>query len=205
MGPNLIFGNNFWFGSKLACDATVSKPQTAISQSNLKLHHILNNISAIHVEYKLYVTNFTSPQQIDVQFVIHPLIHLGLCLPSSCPDSEMKLHLQHYLAQNFTANSIEIHRPQMLYAKELRLTSKLFRVPAFFALLILFLVTLVAGIMEFYYHRQSESSSTEYGTRNWDRIDCGKILNCFSLLDNFKAIQSTATSPNAILCVNGLR
>lgn len=115
-----IWGYNYFLGSRIACESTNNEPpQTLGISSKSKIHSILSNTSPVSVKYQVFILNFTSPTQLDVQFNVRPLIHIGLCLPATCDPLEYYRSIENSIEKSFNASHVaEIYDVKVLYHKE---------------------------------------------------------------------------------------
>lgn len=215
-----MWGFNYWLGSQLACDAMNVNRELPISMANLKLHRILNNLTDIAVEYRIFVMNFTSSHQLDVQLNVRPLIHIGLCLPRSCgADLIVSDHLRDYLLRGVGADKLPIQTADVLYTKNMtfEIIEFVLSIPFYILVAVVFVTCLIALVAFIYQSRHNKSTSDNLspaeGISNSEktgrRLFVDKIIRCFSVRDNYKYIMQTTSSSTAstdsILCINGIR
>lgn len=213
ISSGFVWGSNFFLGSKPACDSINFQNESLGLSSKVKsLHSILAHRSPVAVAYQVFVANFTSDHQIDVEFNVRPLIHLGLCLPRSCDP------VGFYAAVQEAFESVDVYSIQNVivqYHKEgLDKKWAVLEVPEFYILLMI--AGFSVGISVIYSFFWMEKKKALDSSRN---TDCeggtdkkGESPNmmenfckCFSLEENKKKLFNTSTPPKEIRSINGIR
>lgn len=101
-----LYGNNYYLGSKFMCESLNNPPDIYVAPYEHRLMDLstLEVKSAFPVEYRMIYLNHTSKLQFIVEQFFHSLrtIHLGLCLPKSCEDSDLEILSNRFIAKTFS-------------------------------------------------------------------------------------------------------
>lgn len=90
-GVGFTSGNNFWLGRELACNminAPREIPMT-VTENRRMLPDFIDSASKIPVKYRMFYANHTSNVQFDTEIFIFYGLHIGLCFPENCQESEV--------------------------------------------------------------------------------------------------------------------
>lgn len=83
-------GNNFWLGRELACNminAPRKIPMTT-TENRRMLPDFIDAASTIAVKYRMFYANHTSNIQFDTEMFSFFGLHIGLCFPENCQESD---------------------------------------------------------------------------------------------------------------------
>lgn len=83
------------------------------------------------MDYRVVYLRHKSPWQVEVKLMSEQIIHIGLCLPTSCRSTEVKELTSDYMAGSFMENDIFEMQPEMLYVKDLKLRETFYDRPSF--------------------------------------------------------------------------
>lgn len=209
IGPGFVWGANFFLGSKTACNAINQKRSLGISSDAEPLNSILSQTSPVPVAYQVFIANFTSNHQIDVQFNVRPLIHVGLCLPKSCNVNVFYDSLKDVLESE---DMYEIQNVTVQYHKEgLNDEWALWKIPELY---ILASIGALSMCLSFLYtsalspQRKDQNgniANCEAGVEKTTPTSMQKVVSCFSLTENYKKIVQTSTPTKEIRPINGIK
>lgn len=73
------------------------------------------------MDYRVIYLRHNSPWQVELKLMSEQIIHIGLCLPSSCKSSEIQQLTSDYMAGSFRDSDIFEMQPEVLYVKDLKL------------------------------------------------------------------------------------
>lgn len=85
-----MWGNSFWLGGERACHLLNDPPTISLIKSAARnmYENVTKIASEIPVEYRMFYIRHTSPLQFDPDLFNKSILHLGLCFPKSCDDSQ---------------------------------------------------------------------------------------------------------------------
>ncbi|XP_017865390.1 PREDICTED: nose resistant to fluoxetine protein 6 isoform X1 [Drosophila arizonae] len=118
-----IFGQNYWLGSREAC-GSMQRPLgiTLSKQYKRQMHNgLITQQSPFDMDYRVIYLRHNSPWQVELKLMSEQIIHIGLCLPSSCKSSEIQQLTSDYMAGSFKDSDIFEMQPEVLYVKDLKL------------------------------------------------------------------------------------
>ncbi|KAH8297034.1 hypothetical protein KR044_003869 [Drosophila immigrans] len=123
-----IFGQNYWLGSREACRAVQRPVGVTLSKHHERVMHfgLLTQQAPFEMDYRVVYVRHSSPWQVQIKIMTEEIIHIGLCLPSSCQSSEIQALTSDYLASGYMDNNIFELRPEVLYVKDLQLRDAFF-------------------------------------------------------------------------------
>lgn len=92
-----MWGNNFWLGGERACYLLNNPPAIhMIRSAKRKMHENVTSIaSKVPVEYRMFYASHQSTIQFDADLFNKSVLHIGLCLPQSCNQSESQTMAEH--------------------------------------------------------------------------------------------------------------
>lgn len=101
-----FYGNNYFLGSKFMCESLNNPPDIYLAPYKHRFMNLsmLKVKSDIPLEYRMIYLNHTS----RLQFIYEQLylstrtIHLGLCLPKSCVESDMEILSNQFITKTFS-------------------------------------------------------------------------------------------------------
>ncbi|XP_065368747.1 nose resistant to fluoxetine protein 6-like [Calliphora vicina] len=208
-----VFGQNFWFGSQEACGA-VRRPVGITLSENfprvMKLG-IIKEIAPFDMDYRVVYLRHNSPWQVEIKLMSEQIIHIGLCLPSSCASPEIQ-------------QLIYDIQPEVLYMKDLKISDNFFERESF-KLISVFVAFILAMILLASHLKakanevvtkldnispleESDASSSQniadINLSNYPQLR--NFIMCFDVQENCTKIFSTKESkPSEIPVINGLR
>jgi hypothetical protein len=89
---SFTWGNNFWLGSEMGCKHLVDAPKINLMPS--KMRNMLENATDIRSEipltYRMFYIAHRSSIQFDIAIFNRSLIHMGICMPKACIESDAR-------------------------------------------------------------------------------------------------------------------
>ncbi|XP_065367677.1 nose resistant to fluoxetine protein 6-like [Calliphora vicina] len=222
-----VFGQNFWFGSQEACGA-VRRPVGITLSENfprvMKLG-IIKEIAPFDMDYRVVYLRHNSPWQVEIKLMSEQIIHIGLCLPSSCASPEIQQLMGDYVKEGlFVENDIYDIQPEVLYMKDLKISDNFFERESF-KLISVFVAFILAMILLASHLKakanevvtkldnispleETDASSSQniadINLSNYPQLR--NFIMCFDVQENCTKIFSTKESkPSEIPVINGLR
>lgn len=132
-GPGFLLGNNHWLGSRIGCESVKTPLYVTMSDrfERLMKPDLLYDTAPFDVNYRVVYAKHYSPWQIEVKFHTENLLHIGLCLPKSCSNSEVHNLTQEFLNTRMldTQNLFEFES-DVLLVKDLNLRENFFYKPS---------------------------------------------------------------------------
>lgn len=184
----------------------MSQQSLGISHQVESLHSILGNVTLVSVTYQVFLLNFTSAHQIDVQFNVRPFIHLGLCLPTSCVATEFYPALEKYFENYYRPSDPSVVAAVMYHKEGLNEKWVILKIPEFYILCLIGVasisLSLISGRMSL---REEVLPKSMPGNSDNVKENFSKIFSCFSIKDNSRQLFSTATHAREIRPINGIR
>lgn len=163
------------------------------------------------VAYQVFVVNFTSPKQIDVQFNVRPFIHIGLCLPLSCDLTDFYHPLEENIVNSL--QSLDVRNVKVLYHKEgLNYRWNVLKIEEFYILLATIALSIAISLLYKILFQKKCVSKEEEPAKDCERNQGKKrrgigetLLKCFSIKDNWHQVFQNKTPPKEISGINGIR
>ncbi|XP_054739834.1 nose resistant to fluoxetine protein 6-like [Anastrepha obliqua] len=124
-----VFGQNFWLGSREACGTVKSPVAITLSKNYQRIMHfaLITERAPFDVDYRVVYLRHHSPWQVEIKMMSEEIIHVGLCLPTTCTTHEIEEMSRAYLERSlFVENDIYDIRPQVVYVKDLKLNASFF-------------------------------------------------------------------------------
>lgn len=88
---------------------------------------LIREVASFEVDYRIVYAKHHSPWQIEIKFHTENLLHIGLCLPKSCSNSEVHNLTQEYLnSRMLDAQNIFEFESDVLLVKDLKLRENFF-------------------------------------------------------------------------------
>ncbi|XP_036330636.1 nose resistant to fluoxetine protein 6-like [Rhagoletis pomonella] len=226
-----VFGQNFWLGSREACGAVKNPVAITLSKNYQRIMHfaLITERAPFDVDYRVVYLRHHSPWQVEIKMMSEEIIHVGLCLPTTCTSREIEELSTAYLERGlFVESDIYDIRPQVVYVKDLKLSKSFFEKRTF-KMMSAFLT--FTGIMllaaAFLRGKPAAETSREKNTvaanANEDDIttpnmtiahnedaqplpDLRDFVKCFDVLDNYdKMFTLKKCVTREIPVINGLR
>ncbi|XP_036224286.2 O-acyltransferase like protein isoform X2 [Bactrocera oleae] len=134
--PGFTFGHNFWLGNSEVCHA-VAQPVTSQTSPNLPHHmkaELLTSVAPFAADFRVIYLRHNSSWQVDPIVIAFGIrVHVGICLPSSCAEHEIRGLMEIYLGSDrFAANALYDMNLQYDYAKDLKPKAATFRRTSFY-------------------------------------------------------------------------
>lgn len=128
-GSGFLLGNNHWFGSEKGCQSTQAPLYVTLSNrfERLMKPNLIHATAPFDMDYRIVYAKHYSPWQIEIKFHTENLLHIGLCLPKSCTNSEIHNLTQEYLnSRALDAQNIFEFESDVLLVKDLKLRENFF-------------------------------------------------------------------------------
>lgn len=119
-----VYGQNYWLGSREACNGVRQPVGITLSKNFDRVMHygLITQQAPFEMDYRVIYLRHNSPWQVEIKLMSEQIIHIGLCLPSSCSSDEVKQLAGEYVSRGmFAENDIFDIRPEVVYMKDLRL------------------------------------------------------------------------------------
>uniref|UniRef100_A0A1B0CRE7 Nose resistant-to-fluoxetine protein N-terminal domain-containing protein n=2 Tax=Lutzomyia longipalpis TaxID=7200 RepID=A0A1B0CRE7_LUTLO len=203
-------GNSHWLGSRGACEAAKDILGVTFDERYTRSMdpQLFTTQSPFSVDYRVVYATHTSPLQFEMKFLAEKILHIGLCVPTSCTNADIWNITQLYLDGGiFQYHDIfHIDSVKVVQVKSL---------------------TLANGFHEktsknnngHVVDQNEQLEVEERASGNGAVVDNGsnsmiekteialhqKIVNCFSLEGNVRQLVSTKAPTDAISVINGIR
>ncbi|KAM7343794.1 nose resistant to fluoxetine protein 6-like [Cochliomyia hominivorax] len=223
-----VFGQNFWLGSQEACGAVRRPVGITLSENfpRVMKSGIIKDVAPFDMDYRVVYLRHNSPWQVEIKLMSEQIIHIGLCLPSSCDTPEIQQLMTDYINDGlFVENDIYDIQPEVLYMKDLKIADNFFERESF-KLISIFIAFILAMILIASHLRAQSTkeminkldnlastegsdpsaspSIAELNLSNYPRIR--SFIMCFDVQENFDKMFTTKESkPCEIPVINGLR
>jgi Nose resistant-to-fluoxetine protein, N-terminal domain len=128
-GSGFLLGNNHWLGSTKGCESVKAPLYITLSDrfDRLMKPDLIHEVAPFEMEYRVVYAKHYSPWQVEIKFMTENLLHIGLCLPSSCTNSEIHNLTQEYLnSRELDAQSLFEFESDVLLVKDLKLRDNFF-------------------------------------------------------------------------------
>lgn len=170
--------------------------------------NLLESVPPFDVEFRMAYVSHRSPLQIDLKIMLEHVLHLGLCLPSSCNNLEVHSLLQDTFDDMEMRHKLEM-QPKVLDVKDLKLNPRFF-----FRKSVWLLVTFIAAIIFMSYlaanleksRKVDENQNIANGLENKVKLSSLDVaIKCFNYKENKRFICSRESSAAAVNSISGLR
>lgn len=128
-GSGFVQGNNHWLGSRASCESSRTPFYVTLSDrfDRLMKPGLMYDVAPFDVDYKIVYAKHNSPWQIEIKFHTENLLHIGVCLPASCSNSELYNLTQDYLnGRSFDQLDIYEFEAEVIEVKDLNLRNNFF-------------------------------------------------------------------------------
>lgn len=90
-GVGFTSGNNFWLGRELACNMINAPREIPMrtTENRRMLPDFIDAASTIPVKYRMFYANHSSNVQFDTEMFVFFGLHIGLCFPENCQESDV--------------------------------------------------------------------------------------------------------------------
>lgn len=132
-GSGFLLGNNHWLGSTKGCESVKEPLYITLSDrfERLMKPDLIYDTAPFEVDYRVVYTKHHSPWQVEIKFMSENLLHIGLCLPKSCTNSEIHNLTQDYFnTKALDIQSVYEFEGDVLLVKDLRLRENFFYKPS---------------------------------------------------------------------------
>jgi Nose resistant-to-fluoxetine protein, N-terminal domain len=124
-------GNNHWLGSQKGCESAQQPLSLAMSDRyhRIMLPDLIQSVAPFDLEYRLVYAKHTSKWQIDFKVLAEHILHIGLCVPSTCTKAELfNLTVQFFdeSAQHTILNEYDLTAAQVLEVKDFKVRDGFF-------------------------------------------------------------------------------
>jgi Nose resistant-to-fluoxetine protein, N-terminal domain len=128
-GSGFLLGNNHWLGSTKGCESVKMPLYITLSDrfERLMKPNLIREVAPFEVSYRMVYAKHFSPWQVEIKFLTENLLHIGLCLPKSCSNSEIHNLTQEYLnSRMLDSQSLFEFESDVLLVKDLELRANFF-------------------------------------------------------------------------------
>lgn len=128
-GSGFLLGNNHWLGSRKGCESVKAPLYITLSDQfdRLMKPGLIRDIAPFEMDYRIVYAKHYSPWQVEIKFLTENLLHIGLCLPKSCSNSEVHNLTQEYLnSRVLDSQSLFEFESDVLLVKDLKLRGNFF-------------------------------------------------------------------------------
>lgn len=88
---------------------------------------LIYDTAPFEVDYRVVFAKHYSPWQVEIKFMMENLLHIGLCLPKSCTNSEIHNLTQEYLnSKDLDSQILFEFEGDVLLVKDLHLDENFF-------------------------------------------------------------------------------
>ncbi|XP_016972375.1 nose resistant to fluoxetine protein 6 [Drosophila rhopaloa] len=216
-----VFGQNYWLGSREACRGVQNPVGITLSRNYERVMHysILTQSAPFGMDYRVIYLKHRSPWQVEIKVMSEQVLHIGLCLPSSCRSEEVKQLARDYVAGgSFAEDDIFDIQPEVLYMKDLKLSERFFQRLTFRLVVAAILVTgaLTLCAQQLRVAKRGDEPDTGLApveSEIWQAMDfilkwqpLQNFASCFDVANNWGKISAMRTNqPGEIPIMNGLR
>lgn len=99
-----FWGNNYFLGSEFACKLLNDPPQIYLvpSENRIMDKETLTIKPEFPVEYRVIYYTHNSPLQFNAEMFNRSILHVGLCLPQSCSNFDLKILSNSMIEKSFS-------------------------------------------------------------------------------------------------------
>ncbi|XP_002007074.2 nose resistant to fluoxetine protein 6 [Drosophila mojavensis] len=218
-----VYGQNYWLGSREACKGVQRPVGITLSKNFDRVMHqgLITQLAPFDMDYRVLYLRHNSPWQVEIKLMSEQIIHIGLCLPSSCSSSEVQHLAAEYVGRGMFAESdIYDIRPEVLYMKDLQLSESFYQRTSFRLLVSCVLITgaLMLCAQQLLAVKKLPSSGEDLGlapaeSELWRALHSllrlqrlRQLVSCYDVPANWSRIFAIREStPQEIPIMNGLR
>ncbi|EDW34984.1 GL20075 [Drosophila persimilis] len=216
-----VFGQNYWLGSRAACEGVQRPVGITLSRNYERVMHysILTQSAPFDMDYRMIYLRHSSPWQVEIKLMSEQILHIGLCLPKACESEEVKQLAREYVTDgSFIKNDIFDMRPEVLYMKDLKLSERFFQRTSFKLMVASLLVTgaLTLCAQQLRVAKRGDEPSPGLApveSELWQTLDTmlkwqplQSFVSCYDVPTNWRKIFATReNSSGEIPIMNGLR
>uniref|UniRef100_A0A0A1XBI9 Nose resistant to fluoxetine protein 6 n=1 Tax=Zeugodacus cucurbitae TaxID=28588 RepID=A0A0A1XBI9_ZEUCU len=220
------FGNNFWLGNIEVCQAVAQPVNFQVSSylPHQMKAELLTSIAPFPVEFRVLYFRHNSSWQVDpVVIAFATRVHMGLCVPSSCTEQDIRSLMEIYLSSDlFAGSELFDMNLQYDYAKDLKMKPETFRRTSFYLCCVFITATVgltIAAAMlktttvieEINIGKSSDEAqkatgnSTETKSENQQFIVASSVVACYDIQTNWRYIFKQTKSSNTFAALSGIR
>ncbi|XP_055716518.1 nose resistant to fluoxetine protein 6-like [Phlebotomus papatasi] len=229
-------GNNHWLGSQGACEAA-QKPMGVTFNDRYPRSmdpQLLTSTAPFAVDYRVVHATHASPIQFEMKFLAEKILHIGLCVPTSCTNADIWNITQLYLDEEiFQYQDIfHIEDVKVVQVKSLRVGNGFYQKTSVKLLCILVFFTCLMTFLSWRFDKCVKIDQENNNGQSMDKTeqhlkngaatlsaDNGtnsmiqkseialyqRIVNCFNVEENVRGLVSTKEPTNSISVINGIR
>uniref|UniRef100_A0A1B0CRE8 Nose resistant-to-fluoxetine protein N-terminal domain-containing protein n=1 Tax=Lutzomyia longipalpis TaxID=7200 RepID=A0A1B0CRE8_LUTLO len=195
-----MWSSNFWLGSRQECNSLTEHIDLTLTDEPTT-EELVYATPPFAVDYRVIYLNISTTLQIDAKFNVRPLLHLGLCLPQSCSNSQIFKAVERYTQQRPTNAFATYHiQPKVIAVKTPSLPVSLLFRPEVIALVVLCSIIMTLMIIRGLSVGASEADCSGGNEKSSALL----FLECFAFRKNLSYIFE-ATTPKSISAIAGVR
>ncbi|XP_033155765.1 nose resistant to fluoxetine protein 6 [Drosophila mauritiana] len=216
-----VFGQNYWLGSRDGCEGVRRPVGITLSRNYERVMHysILTQSAPFGMDYRVIYMRHRSPWQVEIKVMSEQVLHIGLCLPSSCSSEEVKQLARYYVAgDSFAEDDMFDIKPEVLYMKDLQLSERFYQRLTFRLVVAAILVTGALMLCAQQVRVAKRADGPDPGlapveSELWQALDTllkwqpfQSFVSCFDVANNWRKISAMRENqPGEIPIMNGLR
>ncbi|CAO1351424.1 unnamed protein product [Diamesa serratosioi] len=213
MQAGFTLGHNNWLGSQKGCQAVQQPLQITLSNrfERLMNPNLLHSVAPFDVDYRMVYFKHTSPWQVEIKFLSENVLHIGLCLPNSCRNSEIHNLTQEYFNSRISdSQEIFDFDGDVILVKDLKLRNNFFTKKSVIIASVVFSLVFFVVLASWNRDEQINNLTNETPSNDttiippsnsfWD-----KLLRSFSIKNNWKVIMDDTIAKDSIPVINGLK
>ncbi|XP_059609622.1 nose resistant to fluoxetine protein 6-like [Phlebotomus argentipes] len=228
--PGFTLGNSHWLGFRGACEAAQNALGVTFDErySRSMDTHLFTSTAPFDVDYRVVYATHASPLQFEMKFLAEKILHIGLCVPTSCTDADIWNMTQLYLDEGiFQYQDIfHIDNVRVVQVKSLRVGNGFHQKTSVKLLCGLVVFTCLMTFLSWRgdkmdqkdnnnghqdgneQHLESNAAADNAANSMIQKSEIAlyqRIVNCFSLDENVRELVSTKAPTNSISVINGIR
>ncbi|XP_017156654.1 O-acyltransferase like protein [Drosophila miranda] len=181
---NIMMGPSLWLGSRATCRA-VNEPM--LLDLTAQMSKLLVEVAPFAFDYQVAYIRARSPWQISISIKEDPMLHIGLCLPSSCSTPRVERLLRQALITGQSFQRWDM-RPQLEYVKKPQLKQDFYKSRTLHLVL-----GVITGILLL----------TVLAVSGLDNRS--RIVACFNVSTNWQRLYQEVNPSQENSVINGLR
>lgn len=129
LNAGFLLGNNHWLGSQKGCESVKAPLYVTLSDrfERLMKADLIHDIAPFEMDYRMVYAKHYSPWQIEIKFHSENVLHIGLCIPKSCSNSELHNLTQEFMnTRTLDAQNLFEFESDVLLVKDLKLRENFF-------------------------------------------------------------------------------
>lgn len=207
-----VFGQNYWLGSRDGCEGVRRPVGITLSRNYERVMHysILTQSAPFGMDYRVIYMRHRSPWQVEIKVMSEQVLHIGLCLPSSCSSEEVKQLARYYVAGDlFAVDDMFDMKPEVLYMKDLRLSERFYQRLTFRLVVAAILVTGALMLCAQQVRVAKRADEPDLGlapveSELWQALDTllkwqpfQSFVSCFDVANNWRKISAMRRTSQA--------